>query len=41
MEVTSAIIAAELSATKPLSITRAEDVTALRQWARDRAVMAN
>jgi ATPase family protein associated with various cellular activities (AAA)/AAA+ lid domain-containing protein len=41
MEVTSAIIAAELSATKPLSVTRAEDVTALRQWARDRAVMAS
>ena len=41
MEVTSAIIAAELSATKPLSVTRAEDVTALRQWAHDRAVMAS
>jgi SpoVK/Ycf46/Vps4 family AAA+-type ATPase len=41
MEVTSAIIAAELSATKPLSVTRAEDVNALREWARDRAVMAS
>jgi SpoVK/Ycf46/Vps4 family AAA+-type ATPase len=41
MEVTSAIIASELSATKPLSVTRAEDVNALRQWARDRAVMAS
>jgi SpoVK/Ycf46/Vps4 family AAA+-type ATPase len=41
MEVTSPIIAAELSATKPLSVTRAEDVTALREWARDRAVMAS
>ena len=41
IEVTSAIIAAELAATKPLSVTRAEDVTALREWARDRAVMAS
>jgi SpoVK/Ycf46/Vps4 family AAA+-type ATPase len=41
MEVTSAIIAAELGATKPLSVTRAEDVNALREWARDRAVMAS
>jgi SpoVK/Ycf46/Vps4 family AAA+-type ATPase len=41
MEVTSAIIASELSATKPLSVTRAEDVNALRQWARERAVMAS
>jgi SpoVK/Ycf46/Vps4 family AAA+-type ATPase len=41
MEVTSAIIAAELSATKPLSVTRAEEITALREWARDRTVMAS
>jgi len=41
VEVTSAIIAAELSATKPLSVTRAEEITALREWARDRTVMAS
>jgi SpoVK/Ycf46/Vps4 family AAA+-type ATPase len=41
MEVTSAIIAAELSATKPLSVTRAEEISALREWARDRTVMAS
>ena len=41
MEVTSAIIAAELSATKPLSVTRAEEITALHEWARDRTVMAS
>jgi SpoVK/Ycf46/Vps4 family AAA+-type ATPase len=41
MEVTSAIIAAELSATKPLSVTRAEEIAALREWARDRTVMAS
>jgi SpoVK/Ycf46/Vps4 family AAA+-type ATPase len=41
MEVTSAIIAAELSATRPLSVTRAEEITALREWARDRTVMAS
>jgi SpoVK/Ycf46/Vps4 family AAA+-type ATPase len=41
MEVTSAIIAAELSATRPLSVTRAEEVTALRDWARDRTVTAS
>jgi SpoVK/Ycf46/Vps4 family AAA+-type ATPase len=40
-EVTSAIIAAELSATKPLSVTRAEEISALREWARDRTVMAS
>ena len=41
MEVTSAIIAAELSATRPLSVTRAEEVAALRDWARDRRVTAS
>jgi SpoVK/Ycf46/Vps4 family AAA+-type ATPase len=41
MEVTSAIIAAELSATRPLSVTRAEEITALREWARERTVMAS
>jgi hypothetical protein len=41
VEVTSAILAAELAATKPLSVTRAEEITALREWARDRTVMAS
>jgi SpoVK/Ycf46/Vps4 family AAA+-type ATPase len=40
VEVTSQIIAEELKATKPLSVTRAEHVAALREWARDRTVMA-
>ena len=40
-EVTSAIIAEELKATKPLSVTRAESIEALREWARDRTVMAS
>jgi MoxR-like ATPase len=41
VEVTSAIIVEELKATKPLSVTRAETITALRDWARDRTVMAS
>jgi hypothetical protein len=41
VEVSSQIIAEELKATKPLSVTRAESVTALRDWARDRTVMAS
>jgi SpoVK/Ycf46/Vps4 family AAA+-type ATPase len=40
-EVTSAIIVEELKATKPLSVTRAESIDALRAWARDRTVMAS
>src|SRR5207247_3704758 len=35
-----AVIAEELKATKPLSVTRAETISALREWARDRTVMA-
>jgi hypothetical protein len=35
------ILAAELAATRPLSVTRREDIEALREWARDRAVPAN
>ena len=41
VEVSSAIIIEELNATKPLSVTRAESVDALREWARDRTVMAS
>jgi hypothetical protein len=41
VEVTSTIIIEEMKATKPLSVTRAENVAALREWAHDRAVMAS
>ncbi len=41
VEVSSAIIVEELKATKPLSVTRAESIDALREWARDRTVMAS
>jgi MoxR-like ATPase len=41
VEVTSQILAEELKATRPLSVTRAERIGALREWARDRAVMAS
>ena len=41
VEVSSQIIAEELKATKPLSVTRAETISALREWARDRTVMAS
>jgi hypothetical protein len=37
----SAMIVEELRATRPLSITRAEDIARLRAWARDRAMPAN
>ena len=41
VEVSSPIIVEELKATKPLSVTRAESIGALREWARDRTVMAS
>jgi SpoVK/Ycf46/Vps4 family AAA+-type ATPase len=41
VEVTSAILVEDLKATKPLSVTRAESINALREWARDRTVMAS
>ena len=31
----------ELRATRPLSVTRAEEIAALRAWARDRTVPAS
>jgi SpoVK/Ycf46/Vps4 family AAA+-type ATPase len=37
-EVTTAILLEELRATRPLSITRREDIAELRAWAADRAV---
>lgn len=38
---TSEILLAEIKATQPLSVTRAEEVNAIREWARSRAVPAN
>lgn len=35
------VLLGELRATQPLSVTRAEDIAALRAWARDRAVPAD
>ena len=35
------ILLTEISATRPLSVTRAEEITAIRQWARSRAVPAD
>ena len=39
-ELDTATILEELQSTRPLSVTRAEDVAALRHWARDRTVPA-
>jgi SpoVK/Ycf46/Vps4 family AAA+-type ATPase len=38
---TTEALVAEAAATRPLSVTMAEKVAALRQWAKDRAVSAN
>ena len=35
------ILAAEITATRPLSVTRREDIDNLREWARERTVPAN
>src|SRR5262249_23260919 len=35
------ILVAEIRTTQPLSVTRAEDVAAIRDWARTRAVAAD
>ncbi len=40
-DLSTAHILSELKATVPLSVTRREDIEALRQWARGRAVRAN
>ena len=39
-QLSTEIIAAELGHTVPLSVTRREDIAAIREWARDRAVPA-
>jgi SpoVK/Ycf46/Vps4 family AAA+-type ATPase len=40
-QLTSEILLAEIKGTQPLSVTRAEEVNAIREWARSRAVPAN
>ncbi len=40
-QLSTQILLAELSATQPLSVTRAEDIASIREWARTRAVPAD
>jgi ATP-dependent 26S proteasome regulatory subunit len=40
-QLTNEILLEELKATQPLSVTRAEEIQAIRNWARSRAVPAN
>ena len=40
-QLTSEILLAEIKGTQPLSVTRAEEVNAIREWARSRAVPAD
>ena len=40
-ELSTEIIVNELTQTRPLSVTRREDIDRLRAWAADRAVPAN
>ena len=40
-DLTSAILLAEIKATEPLSVTRAEEIRAIRDWARSRTVLAD
>ena len=40
-QLSSDIVLAELRGTRPLCVTRQEDIAALRAWARDRTVRAN
>src|SRR5262249_54300727 len=41
VELSTEILVDELTSTKPLSVTRREEIDALRAWARQRAVIAN
>ena len=41
VELSTTILAEELRATKPLSVTRREEIEALRTWARERTVLAS
>jgi ATP-dependent 26S proteasome regulatory subunit len=40
-QLTTEILLAEIQATRPLSVTRAEEITAIRGWAKSRAVPAD
>jgi hypothetical protein len=40
-QLTTEILIAEIQGTRPLSVTRAEEVQAIREWARTRAVPAD
>jgi len=40
-QLTTEILIAEIHATQPLSVTRAEDITEIRNWAKSRAVSAD
>ena len=40
-QLSTEILLAEIHGTQPLSVTRAEDVQAIRQWAKSRTVPAN
>jgi len=41
VDVSDAVLASEIDATRPLSVTMAEKISALREWASTRAVMAD
>ena len=41
LDLTTDVIVRELASTKPLSVTRAEEVAGLREWAKERAVRAS
>jgi len=41
LELNTDIVLDELRSTRPLSVTRREEIDALRAWARERAVMAS
>jgi hypothetical protein len=40
-QLSTEILVAEITATEPLSATRAEDIQAIRDWAKSRAVPAD
>jgi SpoVK/Ycf46/Vps4 family AAA+-type ATPase len=40
-QLTTEILLSEIRSTRPLSVTRAEDVQAIREWAKSRAVPAD
>jgi hypothetical protein len=40
-QLSTGILLGEIQATRPLSVTRAEEIAAIREWAKDRAVPAD